>query len=482
MNGSNFTNDAGVCPAPWLVMGSNVYTSTVTSCTASAIGFKFSSPVVGYPCISPPSFNNTCFTQQQVSVIGGAPTVQQTITANYPVQMTVNTAPNTGPCATPCTLNWQQGATYSVTAPSSITVSGVPYTFSSWSPDGVTTALRSITASAIEFIATYALASSSPTAVTVLQTAQTVASGGAASFQVYVGQNNPSSSASFQVNWSCIAAGGKLPTVRPGSLTGSGWVTVIMPAPTVSTLTQCNFSFVATPTLGLAGQAAGTLWVDPAVTLQPDYLLSTTTSPLLLAQNVPTTLPVVIDIVDSYTGSVTFSSGTPGITAAGSWSPGNASVSVTLTALTPPATLTLIGKDSSGHVHQVNANCWPGGGGSGGSAPWAMPQTTTNYADVPIGGTSAPIPFGVAASLTVLGQLITLANEGKLYCSVGHLSITATGGYYIGSWPVGLYFQIAADDSAPQGPVPGIVCGGVVLYNFRLPDPDGIGLALYTRT
>ena len=76
MSGSNFTDEYGVCATPW--MGSAANAANVTSCTASAIVFSFSSAMQGVACIT--SAGQQVCSTQQLSVAAGAPGPSPVIT------------------------------------------------------------------------------------------------------------------------------------------------------------------------------------------------------------------------------------------------------------------------------------------------------------------------------------------------------------------------------------------------------------------
>ena len=350
-----------------------------------------------------------------------APSVSASITAGGPPFVFTEAVTSTSGFNSPVTFSpsgWPSGVTATVT-PTTLSVIGNTVSISVQAASGTAAANTTAYITAVGGGKTHTIAvnlnfvgnSQQAPSVTLLQNSQTIASNGAANFPVYVSQG-PATTSSLGMT---VVSGTPTPTnvqIRPSALTGSGWATVIMYGPSVSSSTAYTFNVSATtqqsPSVkGTSSNA--TLTVSPTG-LQPDFFLSTTTASVGLTQNVQTSLSITIDAVDGYTGNVTFTSNTPGVSVMQNPLPiGTSNLGVTLTASMAPAALHP--DRQAGTAQGTCTSYWQiadgggGGGGGGGTSP-AYPNTGTNFADVPIGGTTSPIPFAVTASLAVLNNLI----------------------------------------------------------------------------
>jgi len=351
-----------------------------------------------------------------VSVSSTQTTVSETIASNPPnLQIMVDS----GTCTTPCTFQWVPGSVHNLSAPSPQLLNGAQYTFAYWS-DGLAQSHQVTAGSSPYVTAAYNGPPGPAPTLTLLQTGETIAAGGATSFPVYVSQSATTSSTLGVTSWT----GGTTPVIRPSAITGPGWVTVIMYGPSVASPTTYNFNVSASATSGYA-QAPATLTVNPGG-LQPDFILSTTTTPLLLTPSVQTSLFVTIDPVDGYTGTVTFSSSNPAlVTVSGSGTPGDPSLTVTLQAgQLAPQTLIVTGKDNAGHVHQLLVNCYPGGGAGAPLTYSAEPQPYGTVVSVPIN--SSPVSYQISvpgmlesSAPPLLGSMCPIGGTGVWLQVVG---------------------------------------------------------------
>jgi hypothetical protein len=401
-----------------------------------------------------------------LSVTAGQPTVTQFITTSPP-GLSLNV--DNGACTSPCTFQWTTGSTHSLSAPSPQTLNGAQYTYTGWSDSGSQSHQITVGSSVATYTANYNGPPAPAPTLSLLQTGQTIAAGGAASFLTYISQSATITSTLSVTSWT----GGTTPVIRPNAITGPGWVTVIMYGPSVSSTTTYNFNVSASASSGYT-QAPATLTVNPT-SLQPDFILSTSTTPVVLSQSTTSTLPVTIDVVDNYTGNITFISNTPGVSILSGTLPAGGTGNLTLTLATQiaPQVVTITGSDNSGHVHQFNANCRQGGGGGGGTSI-ALPETSSGFADVEIGGPAVTVPFvdqevqaGTQAASQLLAYLAQIPPCTSTTNSGSALTIQFVGGFTDVSGQQGLNFEIEADGGA-AGPISTIACGGILLYLVML--------------
>jgi hypothetical protein len=296
--------------------------------------------------------------------------------------------------------------------------------------------------------------------VTMSGSPATIPSGGTASFPVYVSQSSASTSALSVYGFT----GALYPVVRPSSLKGSGWATVFVNGPPVSTPTPYSFTVQASGTFG-TGTSPAMVTVNPTG-LQPDFLLSTMQT-LALTPGVQTALPVIIGMVDGYTGGVTFTSITPAVSVVSTatfQAGATANVAFVLNApFTLPPSVTVTGDDHAGHAHDLTFNCGWGVPGGGGGPYTARPVTATGYASIPIGG-----------SVTVQFQLQTVVSLANLlslpacqYPSTGQAVLTfqpqSTGAFIDSQGFPNINVLITAVGGI-VGPI-SLTCGGVLYYS-----------------
>lgn len=402
-----------------------------------------------------------------VSVNGSQPTVTQIISTSPPG---LSIGVDNGVCSpAPCSYQWTPASVHTVTATSPQTLNGAQYTFTGWSDSGSQSHQITVGSSAATYTANYnGLPAPAPT-LTLLQTSQTIAAGGGASFSAYISQSASSYTTVGISSWT----GATTPVIRPSAITGPGWVTVIMYGPSVASTTTYNFNVTASANSGYT-QTPATLTVNPTG-LQPDFLLSTSTSPVELAPGVATNLPVTIDAIGGFSGAVTLTSNTAGVTVSpGPLLVGTQNVTLTLGNPVVPNTLMLTGTDTLGHSHQLSANCRRGGGGGGGGSYTASPQTATGFADVPTDGSSVTVPYviaGLAAGTDAANQLINYMMQNPCSDSSTGIKVSTLSTFVDSATGFqGVYFEISAPDGSPSGPVSTITCAGLVLLSIMLFD------------
>jgi hypothetical protein len=399
-----------------------------------------------------------------VSITAGQPAVTQIITTS---PLGLSATVYNGSCTTPCSFQWTTGSTHTISAPSPQTLNGAQYTFTGWSDSGTQTHQITVGSSVATYTANYNGPPAPAPTLTLLQTVETIAAGGAASFPVYVSQSATTNSILGVTSWS-----GPSPKFQPSSITGPGWVTVIMYGPSVSSTTTYNFNISASASSGFA-QAPATLTVNPTG-LQPDFVLSTTTSPLSLAPSASAQLPVTIDVVDGYTGYVTFTSSTQGVSVlSGPLPAGSTNVlTVSMGAQLAPPTLLLTGSDNAGHAHQLLVNCNPGGGGGSPLTYDGDPQPYGTVVSVPIN--SSPVPY----EISVPGMSESAAQNLLLsVCPIG--SGTGVSAQVVGVDPydsvngaANLTLNFWTNSSAVPGVIQDALCLGIYFFAVAVATPS----------